>query len=132
MQGSDKAAVSLAAAPDIDRSQVSEAVRMPNLAAAQISMAMHERGGSVGSLTRSFTDLVVNLNGIAEVATGEQAKVLPDGPRLSVRGHGAAVQSGIRQSTVALQFYDRLSQRLDHVRFALEPPAGPVSDKACL
>ena len=132
MQGSEKVTASSAATPDLDWSQVSETVRMLNLAVAQISMAMHEGEDSVGSLTNSFTGMVGNVDDIAAVATGEQGKALPEAVRTSVLSHCASVQSGIQQSIVAFQFYDRLSQRLDHVRFALESLSGLVADKSRL
>lgn len=119
---------SRAAAPDLDWSQVAETVRMLNLAVAQIAMAMHEGEDSVESLTRSFTGMVENVDEIAQVAVG-----LDDadgqGTKSEILSRCATVQGGIQQSIVAFQFYDRLSQRLDHVRFALDQLSGLVSDK---
>ena len=132
MQGSDKAEVSPATAPDLDWSQVSETVRMLNLAVAQVSMAMHEGEDSPAALPRSYTGMAVEVEGIAEMASGEKAKERPDGPASSVPGHCASVQSGIGQSIVAIQCHDRHSQRLDHVRFAHESLAGLLADKARL
>lgn len=63
---------SKAAAPDLDWSQVSETVRMLNLAVAQIAMAMHEGEDSVESLTKSFTDMVSNVEEISQVLRGDR------------------------------------------------------------
>ena len=118
---------STAVAPDLDWSQVTETVRMLNLSVAQISMAMHEGEDSVGALTRSFTDMVTRVNAIG--ATAERMQQCDDDARGAILGDCAAVQSGIQQTIVAFQFYDRLSQRLDHVKAALEQLASLVSDK---
>jgi hypothetical protein len=130
MQGGRKTTGSISTSPDLDWSQVAETVRMLNLAVAQIAMAMHEGDDSVDSLSRSFTDMVGNVESIAQVAVdlGEQ----DDGKRSEILGHCAAVQGRIQQSIVAFQFYDRLSQRLDHVRYALDALSGLVADKARL
>lgn len=132
MHSSGKVNSSTAAAPDLDWSQVTETVRMLNLAVAQISMAMHEGEDSVGSLTRSFTGMVGNVDDIASTVTGTHEGEIPDAVKSTVLSDCAQVQSGIQQSIIAFQFYDRLSQRLDHVRFALDQLSGLVSDKARL
>ena len=121
--------ISTAQAPDLDWSQVSETVRMLNLAVAQIAMAMHEGEDSVESLTGSITAMVHNVDAIANVVQDATGQALGDDARGAVLSHCASVQSGIQQSIVAFQFYDRLSQRIDHVRFALEALAQLVADK---
>ncbi len=113
-------------APDLDWSQVSETVRMLDLAIAQISMAMYEGDDSVDSLTASFTRMVSSVNRIAEV--------VPDPGREGGAANEAIlaqcdeVRAGMQHSIVAFQFYDRLSQRLEHVRTALAQLGRLVSD----
>lgn len=123
---------STAAAPDLDWSQVSETVRMLNLAVAQISMAMHEGEDSVESLTSSFAHMVGNVEDITRVVGDSDQSEIAEPTRAAVLGSCAAVQGGIQQSIVAFQFYDRLSQRLDHVRYALDALSNLVSDKGRL
>ena len=132
MPGGSNNNLSTASAPDLDWSQVTETVRMLNLAVAQISMAMHEGEDSVGSLSASFTGMVGHVDQIAATVTAPDADAVPDTLRSTVLGHCAQVQGGIQQSIVAFQFYDRLSQRLDHVRYALDQLSGLVSDKGRL
>lgn len=128
-ESKDTFRVSTAGAPDLDWSQVTETVRMLNLSVAQIAMAMHEGEDSVGSLTQAFTGMVERTNRIAE-----QAGTLEDGhpAKGAIFEECAAVQGGIQQSIVAFQFYDRLTQRLDHVKQALEQLSGLVSDNTRL
>lgn len=120
---------STAASPDLDWSQISETVRMLNLAVAQISMAMHEGDDSVGALTTSFTDMVSTVDEIACIANDKIADTDAAG---EIFFQCTRVQSGMQQSIVAFQFYDRLPQRLDHVKQALEQLGSLVSDSARL
>lgn len=126
----DRCVTSTSGSPDLDWSQVSETVRMLDLAIAQISMAMHEGEDSVASLSASFTGMVGNVQRISEVA---EAADLADGTAseaiLEQCGH---VSAGMQHSIVAFQFYDRLSQRLDHVREALGRLGGLVAEPARL
>jgi hypothetical protein len=117
--------------PDLDWSQVRETVRMLNLAVAQIVMAMQDGDESVGELSRSFTDMVERVMTIDGLAKGLEGEV--DGERRdAILEHCASVQGGIEQSIVAFQFYDRLSQRLQHVNQVLSLLGELVSDRSRL
>ncbi len=121
---------STAVAPDLDWSQITETVRMLNLSVAQIAMAMHEGEDSVEALTRSFTHMVERIQAISEHVKAlppEQSEVAE-----AIAADCAEVQGGIQQSIVAFQFYDRLSQRLDHVKHALEQLGDLVADSSRL
>lgn len=121
---------SVAQQPDLDWSQIRETVRMLNLAVAQIAMAMQEGDDSVESLGRSFTEMVGQVEEIANEATVlDPASSVPAGRILE---RCAQVQSNIQQSIVAFQFYDRLSQRIDHVQHALEQLGELVGDTSRL
>ena len=132
MQQSNKSGALTGGSPDLDWSQVSETVRMLNLAVAQISMAMHEGEDSDGALTSSFTGTVGSVERIAHLVDDTPIDVMPDDLKTDVLAHCGDVQHGIQQSIVAFQFYDRLSQRLDHVRFALDQLSALVADKTRL
>ena len=128
-QSKDTTRISTAGAPDLDWSQVTETVRMLNLSVAQIAMAMHEGEDSVGSLTSSFTGMVERLHLI-----GQQADSLEDAnpAKQEILNECQQVEGGIQQTIIAFQFYDRLTQRLDHVKQALEQLSGLVSDQSRL
>jgi len=128
----DRPQRSTTVSPDLDWSQITETVRMLNLAVAQISLAMHEGEDSVESLSRHFTSMVENVNAIGAVATGLGEDVTSGEAQSVVLSRCAAVQGGIQQSIVAFQFYDRLSQRLDHVRDALDQLSHLVADRSRL
>lgn len=116
---------SKAEAPDLDWSQVSETVRMLNLAVAQISMAMHEGEDSLGTLTASFSGMVSSVDEIARIVNRELSDA---DAAVDIFGECSRVHDGVQQSIMAFQFYDRLSQRLDHVKEALEQLGKLVAD----
>jgi len=118
--------------PDLDWSQVRETVLMLELAAGQISAAMHESNGPVNVLTSGFTSL-------ASLLTRIQASLdaLPETPenaelKRELLGSTNEVNAVVTQSIVAFQFYDKLSQRLDHVGHGLGKLSDLVADRGRL
>lgn len=114
--------------PSLDWSQVRETVLMLELATGQIVAAMHESNAPVNTLTEGFTSLASLLT---RIQTSLDA--LPDSPgntalKQELLGSTGEVNSVVQQSIVAFQFYDRLSQRLDHVCHALARLSDLVSD----
>lgn len=119
-------------APDLDWSQVRETVLMLELAAGQISAAMHESNEPVNVLTNGFTSLASLL---ARIQNALEA--LPDTPentelKRELQGSTGEVNAVVTQSIVAFQFYDKLSQRLDHVGHALSTLSDLVADRGRL
>lgn len=118
--------------PDLDWSQVRETVLMLELAAGQIVAAMHESNAPVNILTSGFTSLASLLTRIQS-----SLEALPDTAentalKQELQGSTGEVQSVVQQSIVAFQFYDKLSQRLDHVCHALGELSELVSDRGRL
>lgn len=112
-------------APDLDWSQIRETVRMLHLAVAQIEMAMREGDDSINTLSSSFTTMIEKVNAISA------ASAMIDGQgeaRTMIQENCATVTSGMYTSIVAFQFYDKLSQRLQHVAESLSALSGLVSD----
>lgn len=112
---------------DPDWSQVGEIVRTLDLAIAQIGMAMLDGEDSVGSLTESFSDMADKVSVMA-ATLGDAGQEGNNGPGADLGRHCAQLQAGIQQTVVAFQFYDRLSQRLDHVRGTLAQLAELVAE----
>ncbi len=114
--------------PDLDWSQIRETVTMLNLAVARIENAMLEGNESVNNLTASFTHMARHVQGI-ESELGS----LADSPgKASIAQHCQAVSSQVQSAIMAFQFYDRLSQRLQHVSKSLASLTEVVSDPARL
>lgn len=124
--------VSAASAPDLDWSQVTETVRMLHLAIAQIAMAMQQGEDSIDSLSRAFTAMAGNVDAIAQAASQDDDLAPSAVPRRQILASCAEVQGGMQHAIVAFQFYDRLSQRLDHVTHVLSQLAELVADRARL
>ena len=115
---------STAQKPDLDWSQVRETVLMLNLAVAHIERAMREGDDSVTALADSFTSMAGHVQ-----AMGAAAAELPPGPaRDSIVENCRQVGERVQAAIVAFQFYDRLTQRLDHVANSLGALAGLVGD----
>ncbi|MFO1349974.1 MAG: hypothetical protein U1F68_04545 [Gammaproteobacteria bacterium] len=118
--------------PDLDWSQVRETVRMLDVAVAQMQMFMTEGNESVGTLTHLFTSVA----GMVAVI-GRIADQLPDNPdattqKAAILSHCESVAAKMQASIIAMQFYDRLTQRLSHVSDSLAELADLIGDPARL
>ncbi len=96
-----------------------EAVRMLELAIAQIALAMRDGKAAVDDLDRAFTSAANGIAAVADLATSAAHKRVEDDHRRALVDQCADAQAGMQQSIIALQFYDRLSQRLEHVQNTL-------------
>ncbi len=122
---------SVAESPDLDWSQVRETVRMLSLSVAQIEMAMNQSDDSIGALTTSFTTMVEQTQKISAAAE----KISIEGneePVGEIQSQCAELANSVNHSIVAFQFYDKLTQRLDHVNHSLNALAELVSDHSRL
>lgn len=114
--------------PDLDWSQVRETVLMLNAAMVQIENALRSGDESVNALTDSFTSMVGNVEVIAAAA-----RELPVNPEVNVINNNCTDVSGkIQAAIVAFQFYDKLTQRLSHLRKSLDSLATLVADPSRL
>lgn len=122
---------SVAEKPDLDWSQVRETVRMLSLAVAQIEMAMNQSDDSIGALTSTFTAMVQQTQRISAAAEN----ITPEGnagPVAEIQRQCVEIANNVNHSIVAFQFYDKLTQRLDHVNHSLTDLAELVSDQTRL
>lgn len=95
------------------------------LGAAQLESAMKDSDARVASLTSAVSHILERLTELQAVAAELPAATDPRGAALGDRL--AAISSELeldaRQAVVALQFYDKLIQRITHVRDGLTIPA---------
>jgi len=111
-------------APDLDWSQVKETVMMLSLAVTQIDRAMNEGADSVGALTNSFTSMAGSASVISEAGTE-----LPDNAaKTAILNNSQSIAAQMQSAIVAFQFYDKLSQRLNHVCNSLASLSELVGD----
>lgn len=120
----DKSDHSIAKEPDLDWSQVRETVAMLNLAAARIEYSMRDGDDSVETLTESFTEMVGNIQ-IINMACND----LEDSETKAIISTNCdQVSQKVQSVIVAFQFYDRMSQRINHISNILTSLADIVSE----
>ena len=111
--------------PDLDWSQIRETVLMLNLAIARIQHAMQDGSDSVATLTDSFTGMVGAVQAI-EAAS----KDVPQGiARDTIESKCQHINANMQAAIIAFQFYDRLSQRLQHCSSSLTALGELISEK---
>lgn len=102
---------------------------MLELCEAQMESALSESDGAVDALIKAFT----GLNEMTR-ALGKLAEKLPEETRNEESAHLAQqladIRSQMSHAVVAFQFYDKLTQRLGHVRYSLSTLAMFVCDKS--
>ncbi len=107
--------------PPINFSQVGETIAMLALTIAQIETSMKEGDKSVNQLTSSFTDLASHSQEIMEEAKKLDKNIPHEAEiREKMLNTAEGLNGKIQQAVIAFQFYDRLSQRLDHASNSLE------------
>ncbi|HIJ23999.1 MAG: hypothetical protein HON68_09415 [Gammaproteobacteria bacterium] len=132
----EKAVVqSSAGKPDLDWSQVRETVRMFCVGVSAIEYSMSAGDESISSLIETFTNMSRYMAELKMVARGVQHHV-PDAfeeeyqamvADLDVRCDN--VTANLKTAVVSFQFYDRLTQQLDHISNSLEHTAELVGDQ---
>ena len=107
---------------EIDWSQVGETLAMLALAVAQIDTSLNEGTQSVNRLSTSFTAMAENTRRILAISNHEveAEHITAREVRNEIRNIATDVSDEIHQAIIAFQFYDRLSQRLEHVSQSLE------------
>lgn len=106
---------------EINFSQISETISMLALTVAQIETSMKEGDKSVNLLTESFIDLASHSQEIIEEAQKLDENIPHEATiRQNMLSSAQGLSGKIQQAVIAFQFYDRLSQRLDHTSHNLE------------
>jgi len=88
--------------PPLDWNVVHEAARLVDLGSAQIQQALADGDRQMSELSSAFVALAARLHASADGAT--DAELLAD----------------VQRAMMAMQFYDRMAQRLTHVGSSLE------------
>ncbi len=117
--------------PDLDWSQIRETITLLALAVAQVESSMTDGEQSVSTLTASFTRMAEYVKKIREVSQ----KITPDKLekyKTVITNTTQQLEDNVQSAVVAFQFYDRISQRLDHVCNSLDRLGGLISDQQSL
>ncbi len=112
--------------PDLDWSQIMEAVKMLNLAVAQIEHSMRVGEDSVQTLTDSFTTMAGYVKSL-DIAI---SKNISEGEVKSLmQSNCSAVSERVHCTIIAFQFYDNLCQHLNHVSNSLSALGDLIANK---
>lgn len=91
---------------------------MLGLCEAQMDSAMQESDQAVDTLIQAFTDLVDTARNVGTLTDAlppaVKSQLAPD-----LEGQLAVFSRQMASAVVAFQFYDKLSQRMGHVRYSL-------------
>lgn len=117
--------------PDLDWSQLKETILMLNLSIAQIDQSMNEGNASVDTLASSFTSLATNLADI-QSSIDQLNNDNFDKKKLIIQGSATTALDKVQSAIIAFQFYDKLTQRLDHVSLSLSSLTALISNPASL
>jgi len=99
-----------------DICQIRRTVRMLDLAAARVSYALHDGNDSVDTLIKSFTQMTERV-----MAIKQGINALPEGPQKNeLMTNCTEAMNTVQETTIAFQFYDRLSQRMQHISVSLD------------
>jgi hypothetical protein len=114
---------------ELNFSQVGETIAMLALTVAQIETCMKEGDQSVNQLTDSFTDLANHSQEIISEAQNLDINIPHEANiRKNMLQAAEGLSGKIQQAVIAFQFYDRLSQRLDHASHSLEKIGHLIAD----
>lgn len=98
---------------EVDWCHIQESIKILLLAMAQIELSLTDGEHNVTSLGTLFTDMAKHLKGVNSYLSR-----LDDAPA-EVISHGEDLTAAVNEGIVAFQFYDRVSQRLQHVILGL-------------
>lgn len=111
--------------------EVQETIMVLNLSVAQIELSISEGDNSVNTLIDSFTYMSEHIEAI-ELSSQKIAEMSNDVVGIAEHNQSLLVQTNdlaqkMQQAIIAFQFYDKLSQRLNHVSHGLSGLAEIVS-----
>lgn len=112
-----------------------ETALLLELCEAQIDSALRDSGRSVEVLTNVFLQLIAAVDDLGEMAkkmapdSGSDAVTPAAKTAVAITERCGSLTEQIDSAVVAFQFYDKLSQRLDHVRHSLTTLALFVCDR---
>ena len=114
---------------DQEWSEVHQTLLMLNLAIAQIEYSMSDGDESVGVLTESFTSMAAGLQNMnSSLQTLWQQANIKNETREQLEQQCAVTGQQMQSAVMAFQFYDKLVQRLTHVRNSMGQLADLIAD----
>lgn len=119
--------------PDLDWSQLKETILMLNLSVAQIDQSMNEGNSSVATLSNSFTSLATNLSDIqSSISEFNANDTESEKIKMAIQSSSSTALDKVQTTIIAFQFYDKLTQRLEHVSQSLTALSALISNPNAL
>lgn len=125
----DNIGASTARQPDLNWSQIRETILMLGVAIGQIQHAMSDGHDSVKTLAESFANTHNELKRVRAAAQNLPAEVQETEIGQTILTDSAEAARSTDKAIIAFQFYDRMTQRLQHVCDAVDSLAALVSDQ---
>jgi hypothetical protein len=117
--------------PDLDWSQVRETINLLMLSVAQIEATMTDGDRSISELSESFTYIAEKVNEL--MASGQKLEDASNANTATEICNGASdIYNRVSTAIVAFQFYDRLTQRIHHVKSDLGKLGKLIGDSSQL
>jgi hypothetical protein len=119
-----------AAPPVVNWSPQQQTARMLALCEAQMEAATQDSDAAVDTLVAAFTELMNAVRDLTNMSKGNttdesQAKAHED-----INNRCSQLSTQVAAAVMAFQFYDKLSQRLGHVRYSLSTMALFICDRS--
>lgn len=105
-----------------------QTARMLALCEAQMEAATQDSDQAVDTLVQAFTELTGMVQELTRQSTTQNA--VQDAALTDMNERCSRLSSQVAAAIVAFQFYDKLSQRLGHVRYSLSTLALFVCDRS--
>lgn len=119
-----------AAAPTTNWSPQQQTARMLALCEAQMEAATHDADAAVDVLVAAFTDLMSAVRELSSAAKAHDGDAQHIQALDEVNSRCDALSGQVAAAVMAFQFYDKLSQRLGHVRYSLSTMALFICDRS--
>ncbi|MBF6057132.1 hypothetical protein [Thiomicrorhabdus heinhorstiae] len=109
--------------------EVQQTILVLNLSVAQIDLSITEGDNSVNALIDSFSYMSQHIEHIQELGKGLRQDISDEETSLknALLTQAEVLAAKMQQAIIAFQFYDKLSQRLEHVSYGLSGLAEIVS-----
>jgi hypothetical protein len=108
-----------------------EMARMLDLCETQMDAAVRDSDQAVDALVKAFTELVVTARSLNEISKDLAGSTKHQSLAKDLDQRSAALTHQIGAAIVAFQFYDKLTQRMGHVRYSLSTLAAFVCSESC-
>lgn len=117
-------------APTVNWSPQQQTARMLALCEAQMEAAIQDADAAVDTLVSAFTDLINAVRELSCLSSTTADNTTPTQTLAEINSRCTELSNQVTAAVMAFQFYDKLSQRLGHVRYSLSTMALFICDRS--